>query len=99
MALKELYEAMTGKTDFLKKVAGACFVAARDIKNEDAGTANHVNRLIWASNAEENCKGTAREMLRDVLSNATLAADVDGAIDSDIQFVVNSFINTYATGV
>lgn len=96
MALKELYEAFVGENDFWKQVAGAVMTAARDIQNEDAGTENHADRIIWASAALANPKATAKLMLVDVLRNATIAADISGATDSDVQYVVNSLINTYA---
>lgn len=98
MALKELYEAFTGQTDFLYQVAGACLVAARDILNESPATANHANRIIWATAAKKNPKGTARTLLVYVLDNATVAASLPNAVDSDVQFVVNSLIDTFATG-
>ena len=99
MALKELYQAFTGRTDFLYQVAGGCLMAAKDIIEEDPGTTNHANRVIWAEEAQENPKAKAREMLTKVIENATMAADVEGAVDNDVQFVVNSLIDTFATGV
>lgn len=96
MALKELYQAMVGENDFWKQVAGAIMVAARDIQNEDPETVNHADRLAWAAAAIENPKGMARRMLVDVLENATIAADVENAADNDVQWVVNSLIDTYA---
>ena len=98
MALKQLYQAFTGRTDFLDQVCGACLTAARDINLEDPGTTNHVNRLIWADEAITNPKSKAREMLTEILQNATIAADVESATDADVQFVVNGLIDTYATG-
>lgn len=96
MALKELYQAMVGENDFWKQVAGAIMVAAKDIIAENPGTANHEDRLAWALKAQNNPKSAAKEMLVDVLKNATIAADVEGATDNDVQFVVNSLIDTYA---
>ncbi|MHC4395613.1 MAG: hypothetical protein ACYS1A_08150 [Planctomycetota bacterium] len=98
MALKELYEASIFENDFWMQVAGAQMTAAKDIENEDPGTTNHANRLIWAGQVDVNVKEKTREMLVDVLKNATIAADVANALDSDVQFVVNSLIDTYATG-
>lgn len=98
MALKELYQAFTGQTDFLFQVAGACLVASRDILNEAPATANHTNRIIWANVAKKNPKDMARRMLVSVLDNASVAATVPAATDNDVQFVVNSLIDTFATG-
>lgn len=98
MALKELYMATVEQNDFWKQVAGACMTAARDIENEDPGTDNHAYRLVWMASVDENAKATAKEMLVEVLKNPTIASDVAGALDADVQFVVNSLIDTYATG-
>jgi len=93
------YLAHAGHLDnFTYQVAGACLRAAYDIENEDAGTANHANRLAWASAARLNPKATARALVPRVLDNATIAADVENAVDSDVQFVVNSLIDEFATG-
>lgn len=98
-ALMELYLAHSHhNTNFLYQVAGACMVAARDIINEDPGTENHANRIIWANAARINPDGAAITMLISVLDNATIAADVANATDNDVQFVVNSLINTFANG-
>lgn len=98
MALIDIYKAIYENTDFEKRVSAACFIAARDILVEDAGTANHANRIIWATAAQKNCKAMGGVMVVDVLKNGTIAADVAGASDNDIQFVVNSLVDTYATG-
>lgn len=98
MALIDLYEAHHGDTDFWKQVAGACIVAANDIENESSGISNHVNRLIWAGQAKISPKGKAIEMLPEVLNNTTVRDSLPVALDTDVQFVVNSLIDTYATG-
>jgi len=99
MALLELARAYLNKNDdFNLKIAGACLQASKDIDNESPTTDNHGNRATWASSIRQNPKTKAQEMLCDVLKNATIAADVDNATDSDIQFVVNGLIDTYAVG-
>lgn len=98
MALIDLYEAHHGDTDLWKQVAGACIVAANDIENEAPGTSNHANRLIWAEQAKITPKGKAIQMLPEVLNNTTVRAALPAALDTDVQFVVNSLIDTYATG-
>ena len=98
MALEALHEALNFDGTFWKKVAGACWVAANDIENEAAGTDNHINRLLWAARVKKNRKAVARELIDECLENATLAADSEGATDNDVKFVVNSLINTHATG-
>ena len=98
-ALIARYLAYAGQSDDVTyQVAGACLKAAQDIQAEDAGTENHANRLLWAAAVEANPKAIARSMVGRVLENATIAADVDNATDSDMQFVVNSLIDEFATG-
>ena len=84
-----------------QQVLGACVKGAWNIRNEDAGTANHANRLAWAAAilADKTMgRDKALEIYGLVLSNAAIQADPDNATDNDVEFVVNSFIDTVATG-
>lgn len=99
MALQDLVDAYLNKNDvFTRQVAGACLSAARDIENEDAETTNHTNRMVWVGQVLDNPLVKAKELLRDVTANVTVAAALPTAVDGDVQFVVNGLINTYATG-
>lgn len=99
MALIDIYNAKYDEdSDFRKQVAGACFIAAMDIINESPSTNNHANRIIWANKTINNPKGAATAMLSSVLTNATIRATLPEPVDNDVQFVVNSFIDTYAVG-
>lgn len=98
-ALRSRYLAYIGQLDsFTEQVSGACLKAAQDVQNEDAGTANHANRIVWAAAVEANPKAMGRMMSQRVLDNATVATDVENATDNDVQFVVNSLIDEFATG-
>ena len=44
----ELYD-LHNYTDLINKVAVACVVAAEVVHDEDPGTTNHANRLLWAA--------------------------------------------------
>jgi len=82
---------------------GACLVAAYAIVNEDGGTANHANRLIWANailggEAADVRSKVEAHMKYAIASNATLQASPTDIDDNGIQFIVNSQINTFATG-
>ena len=98
MALKELYRAFVRESDFWQQVAGACMIAASKIAEEDPGTSNHAKRLLWALSVRDNPKAVAIGMLVDVIRDETIAADVENALDSDVQDVVNGLVNKYATG-
>ena len=96
MALKSLYSAFVRENDFWKQVAGACMIAASEIAEEDPGTPNHANRILWALKVRENAKAMAISMLVDIIRDPTIAADVDNALDSVVQGVVNGLVNKYA---
>jgi len=104
MALVDIYNCWAGQSGLLKaKFLAACLKASYAIVNEDGGTANHVNRLAWANSV---LNGTVAEVealafqhLRyAIASNATLQSAGDAATDNDVEFIVNSQINTFATG-
>lgn len=80
------------------RAAVAVAKAAQDILNEVPETANHANRVIWAKEALLDCLGKAEQMLWPLVSNATISAAGESCTDSDIQFVVNSNIDSFATG-
>jgi len=104
MALVDIYNCWAGQSGLLKaKFLGACLVAAYAIINEDGGTANHANRLTWANvvlnGTVADVEAEAMQHLRyAIASNATLQSVGDAATDSDVQYIVNSQINTFATG-
>lgn len=104
MALVDIYNAWRGEATTLRaKFIGACLKAAYDIHNEDPGTANHANRVTWANvilnGTTAQVEAAAMQHLRyAVASNATIQAAGDASTDNDVQYVVNSQINTFATG-
>lgn len=75
--------------------------AAWAIRNEDAGTTNHANRIVWANGILASKQGmvdAATEMFLYFLSNATIQTNGDASTDNDIEFVVNSLVDTLAVG-
>ena len=104
MALTDIYACWSAQSGTLRaKFIAACLKAAYAILNEDAGTSNHANRLIWA-NAVLNgtiaeVEAMASQHLRyGMASNASLQASCEASTDNDVEFVVNSQINIFATG-
>jgi hypothetical protein len=84
--------------------AGVCLKFANDIRNEDAQTPNHANRMIWAARPPMHNAG---QMVFPIALNATVQTKwVDRAElseqlrfdDSDIEFVIASNIDRFATG-
>lgn len=100
MAYTDIYTAATDDTHVLRKqVAVALHKAAQDVVNEDPETANHGNRLAWARKVTQGADAPVTESARwiwAVLENATIQAAPTEATDNDVQFVVNSIVNTMA---
>lgn len=85
--------------DLHKKVSRAIDVAARNVVNEDPGTANHAERFVWASKARQNpdnILNEAHQWMLAVLDNPTIAAAGNASTDNDVQFVVDSLVDTMA---
>lgn len=101
-------QSITDDDKFRAVVRRALHKAATDIINEDAGTANHTARLKWAAKWREGKVGTSIGLYCAlILDNATLQGEITvtngipswastTASDSDVQFVVNSLVNTFA---
>lgn len=102
MAYSDIYAAATDATSPLRgQVAVAVAKAATDIVNEAANTTNHANRLSWARRVVANNDAPLTEainMLWKVLENATIQAAPTTAADTDVQFVVNSLVDTFTRG-
>lgn len=94
----EMYNLISSDGDLWRKAAIACFKAAVDVINEDPGTSNHANRVIWANQVFTDPIVKAKEMKYGILQNATVQTLGNSTTDNDIQFVVNGLINSYAKG-
>ena len=94
----EIYNLMNGETELKNKITVAIIVAAESIRNEDEGTANHANRLTWASEAFQNPKTMANKMLMAVLAaNKDIAISAILAVsDSVLQTNVDNVIDIFA---
>ena len=80
---------------------GGCLKMAYDVTNEDAGTANHADRLVWANvilgTDESAVASKVTQMMKyAIASNDTIQADPIGAADNDILFVVASQLDILA---
>jgi hypothetical protein len=95
----ELYN-LTSDTTLRNRITVACIVAAETIMSEDAGTANHANRLKWAASVFANPSNEATRMQMAVLgSNKSLTvAQFAAATDAAIQTSVSNHIDLFATG-
>jgi hypothetical protein len=87
--------------DLHKKVARSVDIAARNVINEDSGTENHKNRLVWAKwiRAEpDRVVAESHRAILHVLDNPTVAAAGNASADNDVQYVVNGLVNELAKG-
>jgi len=77
--------------------------AAVSIQNEDPLTADHANRLRWANWAIPNSSVAWQPFAWPVATNSTIRGAVEAdpsgqtVLDSDVQFVVNSYLETVIT--
>ena len=96
----ELYSLMSGQSELKNKITVAVIVAAESIRNEDVGTTNHANRLIWASQAFLSPSSMAEKMLMAVLASNKdqTVSTINSASDEILQTCVNNVIDIFATG-
>lgn len=82
------------------KIRAAIAVAANAIRQEDAGTASHAERLVWAKAAVADLDGELARFMPIVLAEAQEAgltkAQIEGAQDSGIQTYVNGVVDFFA---
>lgn len=97
--LLEIYNLRYQTVTLKQRMIAAIAQASYDVLNEDAGTPNHANRVIWAYTTLADAQAMAERMMWGLISNATVAAAGDGSTDADIQFVVNSLIDSYANAL
>lgn len=78
------------------RVVVAIANAATNVLNEAVATANHTNRVVWAKSALNDAPAMAEKMMWAVCANASLQSSGNAALDSDIQFVINSLVDTFS---
>ena len=95
----ELY-GLNSDSELRNRVTVACIVAAETVMAEEDTTPNHANRLLWAASVFVSPTVEARRMFMAVLAankDATVSA-IQSATDAQIQAVVDSHIDLFATG-
>ena len=82
---------------FQRKVKYYMQKAAVAILGEDAQTAGHAERIVYASKILSG-EASVYEFSVGVVTNATIAGEIDAQtdFDSDLEFVVNSMFNDFA---
>ena len=77
-----------------------CIIGAEAVMNEDIGTPNHANRLVWAASVFANPKVEAGRMFMAVLAanhDASVEA-IRGASEEQLRANVDEHIDLFATG-
>jgi hypothetical protein len=81
------------------RTEAAILVQSRVVQGEGSGVTNHTERLACANacfTGEPYLQQMVNSFMFDVSTNATIAADPENAIDSDIQWVVQEAYTTQA---
>ena len=100
MATYDELRSLFSYDDLRNLIEVAVIIAAESIRNEDAGTANHANRLLWAKLAFNDPLGVSKKMMMAVLAankDATVA-QITGASDAVIQAKVDAAVDVFADG-
>lgn len=94
MSYLAIYNA-TNDPNFQGRCQVAMWRAAQDIAAEDPATPAHVVRKDWAERVlGDRAEIKPRQLAMQVLRNDSIAANPDTATDGDIQFQVNSIIDS-----
>ncbi len=78
------------------RAAAAAMNAARDVLNEAVDTPNHPARVKWAASVFQDINAAGRDMVGFLAANAAIVSVGNNATDNDVQFVVNSSIDSIA---
>jgi len=86
--------------DLKNKVEVACIVAAETIRNEEAATDNHANRLLWAKAAFRNPNAIRDQMLMALLAanKSATVSEITGVDDATLQSLVDAAVDLFADG-
>lgn len=93
--LQKLFD-MRNLSELRNQVAAAGWNAAKDIFTEDAATANHAERLVWAVKALRD-HGDGQTISDIFKATIVLLQDVAEPTDAEIQTAVGQVIDKFAT--
>jgi hypothetical protein len=94
--LKDIDSLIVGHPELRQKFRAGRIKAAWFVANESSATEHHVLRKAWAYKIITNYEADLDFEYRWFCSNATIQANPSEATDSDIEYVVASFINQWA---
>lgn len=94
MSYSDIYAAANDAA-FQGRCLVAMWKAAQDVANESPATDNHAARLDWAVRVlQDRANITPRQVAMQVLTNAVIASAPASAVDTDIQYQVNTVLNS-----
>lgn len=91
--LSVLHNMYQTNNDLYNRFEAAFVKASWDVRNEDSGTANHVNRINLADKILFLDETIPSKYYRLLLSNSTIQTNEAESSDNDILDVVSSFYN------
>jgi predicted RNase H-like nuclease len=94
--LKQIDSLIVGNPELRQKFRASRIKAAWFVVNEDPATQHHLLRKAWANKIIANYEADLDMEYRWLCSNATIQANPDAATDSDIDYVVATFLNQWA---
>jgi hypothetical protein len=97
--LLERYDLQYTHTLLRQRTQIAIESAAYDVLNEDPGTANHANRILWANDTLAYPERMTNLEMAMLVQNPTIQAEGDNAADGDIQYVINGLVDYFANAI
>lgn len=101
MLTNEQLAGLPASSPVLNRVQGAVILVAEEIRNENAETPNHANRMDWANRAFSSPAATAAAMSAAVVARyaTTINADGSNLTDAQATAAVRDAVDVFATGV
>jgi len=92
----EIYNIWATGSTLKNKVIVACVQAASTVFNENANTASHAERIVWANQVLADPTKQAQRMLWGVCLNASVQSAGEAVADATLQTVVDNLVTFFA---
>jgi len=94
--LQELYNLRYESSNLKNRVVAAMAATAITIIQEDAGTAHHTERVVWAKGALQDTRGEADRLMWGVLAVSSVVSAGEAVTDTVLQSAVDLIVGKYA---
>lgn len=100
MAEYEELRALFADGALRNKIEVACIITAWTILQEDVGTTNHANRVVWAKQVFDNTRLPAEKLLKALLAanKDETVATIQAASKEALQTLVDDAVDVFADG-